>query len=169
MVDDALSARVVPFIEPDRDRKKEDKAKTGPPTVGEWHDWISRKVIRLATDYYVEAAFNGIDEDLLTARETERVRLTDEDCDVIGKPVAEFFNKWSFTRKHGRAIISGTGSAYSLVILGRWFIRVNRTASKYRNPQKPKEGRVVNNERSRQGTPDSNQPRGYTIIQPGTG
>src|SRR5215469_15246945 len=38
---------------------------TGIPTIDEWMDFFSRVVIRVATDFAIEMAFRGVDEDLL--------------------------------------------------------------------------------------------------------
>jgi hypothetical protein len=175
------TAAVVPITTASRERDKDKKAKSGPPTVGEWQDFISGIVIRMATDYYGEWVFNGIDDTLVSDNDAVRIRLTDDECDTIGKPIAELFNKLAFTRKHGRAIIGGAGSLQSMVILGRWFSRVNRLARKYHGMQRPETPRpqypqtapepggespyVANG----QSPPPSSGTGLHTVVQPGTG
>lgn len=107
-------------------------AKSGVPNIDEWMDFFSRILIRLATDFYIDLAFRGIDEDLLSEREVDRIRLDKEKRDRIARPFAEFSNKNKFTRKHGREIIGLAGSIDALAQLGVWFSSVNRIAAKYR-------------------------------------
>lgn len=122
------------YVEPPASTKPaDDKAKTTPPKIDEWMDFFSRVLIRAATDFYIDAAFRDIDEDWLSEREVERIKLAPAERDRIAKPLAELAYKSKFTRKHGRSIIALTGSIDSVIQLGMWFNRVNRVAAKYRN------------------------------------
>ena len=136
---------------------KDDKVRSGPPLVGEWQDFFSRIVIRSATNWYIDAAFRGIDEDMLSEREIEHIQMMPEERDRIAKPFAEFANKIKFLRKHGRVIIAGGGISDSVIALGMWMRRVNRIARKYRNRQ-------VN-----VGTGQSQPPQGNNGFIPGYG
>ena len=151
-----------------RERSREEKAKAGPPTLAEWQDFLADIVIRSGTDYYAEWAFKDIPDSLLTDREVMAVRLTDEECDKVGKPIAELLNKMGWSRRYGRMIIAGSGTAESVVVLGRWFARVNRIAAKHR----PVKGEVIHadvTDRTGQETPaGESQPRGF-FFNPGTG
>jgi len=109
------------------------KAKSSPPRIDEWQDFFSRILIKTATDFYINAAFEGIDEDLLTDADVERIRMAPEERDRIAKPFSEMVNKIKFFRKHGRLIIAGGGIGDSVIALGMWVRRVNRIARKYRN------------------------------------
>jgi hypothetical protein len=102
------------------------KAKAGPPALDEWMDFFSRVVIRMATDFYIDAAFSGIDENILTAREIDRVKLTKAERDRMARPFAELSNKLKFTRKHGRTIIASAGTVDAVLQMGMWVSRVNR-------------------------------------------
>jgi len=104
----------------------------GVPTIDEWLDFFSRIVIRVATDFAIEMAFRGIDENLLSDREVETIKLSDEERDRIAKPFAEFAYKNKFTRKHGREIIAAAGSIDAVLQLGLWYTRMTRIAMKYR-------------------------------------
>jgi len=108
------------------------KASAGPPKLDEWMDFFGRVLIRGATDFYIHLAFDGIDEELLTPREVERIKLSKVERERIAKPFAELANKSKLTRKHGRKIIALTGSIDSVIQLGMWISRVNRIAAKYR-------------------------------------
>ena len=107
-------------------------AKTGIPSIDEWMDFFGRVLIKVATDYYIETAFHGIDEDLLTDREIARIKLTNEERERIARPFAELAYKSKFTRKHGRSIIAAAGSVDALIQLGMWYSRVGRIAAKYK-------------------------------------
>jgi hypothetical protein len=130
------------YTEP-AERKNDDKAKSAPPNLDEWMDFVSRVLIRAATDFYIDAAFRDIDEEWLSEREVERIKLSETERDRIARPLAELANKAKFTRKHGRSIIALSGSVDSVIQLGMWFSRVNRIAAKYRqlglaNPAQPR-------------------------------
>jgi hypothetical protein len=170
-VDSAIpeEGNVLPLRERNRQRSREDKAKAGPPTLAEWQDFLADVVIRSGTDYYVEWAFREIPDELLTDREVLSLRLTDDDCDKVAKPVAELFNKLEFTRKYGRLVMAGSGTLESVVVLGRWFARVNRIAAKHR----PVKGEVIHanvTDRPGEETPagEGTGATGY-FFNPGTG
>lgn len=105
--------------------------KTTPPDATEWLDFFSNILIRAATDFYIDYAFRGIDEELLTPREIEKIHLTRTERDRISRPLSEFASKAKFMRKHGRVIISSAGSIDSLLQLGMWFSRTTRIAQRY--------------------------------------
>lgn len=108
------------------------EAKAGIPSLDEWLHFFGDIVIRLGTDYYIERAFQGVDEDLLSDRELDKILLTEKERGRIARPFAEYANKLKFTRKHGRMIIASADSVDALLQLGLWFSRVNRIAAKYR-------------------------------------
>jgi hypothetical protein len=148
-------------------------AKPGIPTIGEWEDFFSRILLRVAGDWYIQYAFSGIDENALTEREIQRIQMTDDERKRISVPFAELSHKSKVMRRYGRTIIASGGAFDAIVAIGIWTSRVNRIARKYR----PIQGRVVG-ERSRQGTPTeanggvagSNGGRvgeGWTIVNPG--
>lgn len=106
--------------------------KSGMPNIDEWMHFFSKVVIRLSTDFYIDYAFRDIDEEQLTDREIQRIRLTDLERDRMARPFAEYSNKSKFMRKHGRMIIASADSIDAVLQMGMWFSRVNRIASKYR-------------------------------------
>lgn len=126
-------SRIRADYEPPPDGKDSDRAKTSPPRIDEWQDFFSRVIIKSATNYYLELAFRGIDEDLITDADVDRIKMNQEERDRIAKPFAELVNKIKFMRKHGRMIIAGGGIGDSLIALGMWHHRVARIARKYRN------------------------------------
>jgi hypothetical protein len=151
-------------------------AKPGIPSLDEWMDFFSRIVLRVACDWYIEWAFHGVDENLLSEREVVRIQLTEEERQRIAVPLAELSHKSKFMRKHGRTIVASGGAFDAIVALGTWTSRVNRIARKH----KPNtvQGRVVPNERAGQGESSEAQPGynganggrivdGVTIINPG--
>ena len=155
-----------------RSRTTDSEPKSGPPKLDEWQDFLSRVVLGLATDAYIDWVFRGIDEDALTEREVSRLQMREEERDRIAKPIAELANKLKFTRKHGRTIIAASGSAESAWYMAMWFNRVNRVARKHR-PERPTQGKV-SHERTGPSSPAENNGTGgqhgnYTIFQPGTG
>jgi hypothetical protein len=119
------------------------EAKTGPPSLDEWTGFFSRVVLRVVTEYYISYAFRGIDEELLTEREVERLAMSDDERQLIAVPFAEISNKSKFMRKHGRMIVASGDAFNALVVLGMWASRVNRIAAKYR-PRQPKSQVRVN-------------------------
>lgn len=135
---DTRKARFRERLNAGRQRRRELEpaaASTGIPKIDEWMTFFSHVLIRTATDFVIDMAFRGIDEALLTDREINSIRLTDEERDRIAKPFAEFAYKNRFARKHGREIIATAGSIDSLLQLGLWYTRVARLASKYRKIQ----------------------------------
>ena len=112
------------------------------PRVDEWADFFSRVLIRGATDYYIERAFRDIDENLLTEREVDRIKLSQAERDRIAKPFAELANKLGFMRKHGRAIIASAGSVESAIQLGMWYSRVNRIRAAVERRTQPAAARL---------------------------
>jgi hypothetical protein len=157
------------------------EATTKPPTLDEWTSFFGKVVIKIACDWYLSFAFRGIDEDMVSDRDLERLALDDDERKLIAVPLAELSNKSKFMRKHGRSLVAGGDSFYALVVLGKWMSRVNRIASKYR-PKQPKvrvHG-MGNNGNSGQssaqangtaystGTGNGRVPNGYPIY-PGSG
>lgn len=107
-------------------------AKSGVPNIDEWMHFFSKVVIRLSTDFYIDYAFRDVDEDALSEREIERIRLTDVERDRMARPFAEYSNKSKFMRKHGRMVIASADSIDAVIQMGMWFSRVNRIAAKHR-------------------------------------
>jgi hypothetical protein len=136
------------------------EAKPGIPTIDEWLDFFSRIVLRVACDWYINWAFRGIDEELLSPRELDRLQMTDEERRRISVPFAEISHKSKFMRKHGRMIVASGGLFDALVAIGTWTSRVNRIARRHK-PTRSVPGRVVNDERSGQNAPPQNGP-GFT-------
>jgi hypothetical protein len=115
-----------------RRRKNPEEPKAGPPNIDEWMDFFSRIVIRFLTEWYVDLIFRGIDEDDISDRDAAKLLLTEEERNTIARPFAEYANKNPYMRKHGRQIVAFADSFESVVMLGRWFARVNRVAKKYK-------------------------------------
>lgn len=154
-------------------RPDKDKPRSGPPTLDEWQDLISRILLRFITEWYISFAFRGISEDQLSERDVQRLAMTAEERRQVALPLAELANKSKITRKHGRTIIAAAGSFESLMTLGIWFSRVNRIAAKYpRNNSRPKKG--SNNVGTGQNAQNGNgngfvPPESMRIYSPGTG
>jgi hypothetical protein len=151
-------------------------AKASIPSIDEWMDFFSRIVLRVACDWYIEWAFRGVDENLLTDREIDRVQMSEEERKRIATPFAEFSHKSKFMRKHGRTIVASGGMFDAIVAIGTWTNRVNRIAHRHKTPTV--QGRVVPNERTGQGESSAdgggysgaNGGRvvdGITIVNPG--
>lgn len=121
-----LRTRALP-TPPPRDATK------GIPTIDEWMDFFSRILLRVVCDWYISFAFRGINEDLLTDREIDRLQLTDEERKRIAVPLAELSNKSKVMRKYGRTIVASGGAFDALITLGTWASRVNRIASRYKS------------------------------------
>jgi hypothetical protein len=161
-----LKQRTLP-TPPPRDASK------GIPILDEWMDFFSRIFLRVLCDWYISFAFRGIDEDLLTDREVDRLQLTDEERKRIAVPLSELSYKSKLMRKHGRTIIASGGAFDALITLGTWASRVNRIASRYKT--RTVQGRVY--ERSGPGTqPGADEAAGanggrvageWTIVNPG--
>jgi hypothetical protein len=139
IADDSTKDR--PLIDPERAERatkgKADVPKSGPPNLDEWQDFFSRIILRFGMEWYTDYVFRGVDEDLVSDRDIQRLRVTREERDTIAKPFAEYANKNPFVRKHGRQVVALTGSIESVVALGVWISRVNRIAGKYK-PKKVK-------------------------------
>lgn len=171
-----------PLIDPEKEKGKKEGPKSGIPDVDEWLDFFSRIVLRTLLDWYVDYAFRGIDEDLVSERDLERLVLTKDERNEIAAPLAEYANKNKFTRKHGREIVALADSMESMIVLTRYVMRVNRIARKYR-PNKPKaqrprvtlsESGASSNGNFGQGSegfiPGANNgrfPAGYDVYNPG--
>jgi hypothetical protein len=117
------------------------EAKSGIPNIDEWMYFFSKVVLRLSTDFYIDHAFRGIDEEQLTEREVEKIKLTDTERNRMARPFAEYANKAKFTRKHGRVIIASADSIDAILQMGMWFSRVNRIAAKYKGTRSVKTSR----------------------------
>jgi hypothetical protein len=151
-------------------------ASARPPSIAEWEDFFCRIVLRVLCDWYIQLAFRGIDEDLLSDREIDRLQLSDDERRRIGVPFAEISHKSKFMRKHGRMIVASGGAMDAIIAFGVWTARVNRIARKY----KPKTVQGKMYERTGQNAPaaegnwtsGSNGGRvpgdGFTIINPGS-
>jgi hypothetical protein len=131
IMDRELEVSRIKAEKPEDDNKGKDP-KAGPPKLEEWQKFFSRVLIRSATNWYIEFAFRGIDEDELSDREVDRIKITEDEREKIARPFAELANKSKFTRKHGRTIVALTDSWDSMVTLGMWYNRVNRVARKHR-------------------------------------
>jgi hypothetical protein len=127
IVDDGKSR-----LKSDRPEALDRDAKSGIPNIDEWMHFFSNVILRLATDWYIEMAFRGVDEDLLSEREVDKIKLDKSERDRVARPLAEYSNKAKFTRKHGRMIIASADSIDAVLQLGMWFSRVNRIAAKYK-------------------------------------
>lgn len=120
---------------PQTGKAAELSARGGIPTIDEWLDFFSRVVIRMATDFAIEMAFRGVDEDLLSDREIDTIKLDGEERDRIARPFAEFAYKNKYTKKHGREIIALSGSIDAILQLGIWYARMSKIAAKYKRMQ----------------------------------
>lgn len=107
-------------------------ASKGIPALDDWMDFFSRIFLRVVCDWYISFAFRGIDEELLSNREIDRLQLTEEERKRIAVPLSELSYKSKLMRKHGRTIIASGGAFDALITMGTWASRVNRIASKYR-------------------------------------
>lgn len=134
-------------------------AKASIPSIDEWMDFFSRIVLRVSCDWYIEWAFRGVDENLLTDRDIDRVQMTEEERKRIATPFAEFSHKSKFMRKHGRTIVASGGMFDAVVAIGTWTNRVNRIARRHK-PQTV-QGKVVINDGSRSDQPQQ-APGGFT-------
>ena len=154
----------------DPEKPQRDATKSGPPTGQEWQDFFSRIVLKVAMEYYVDFVFRGVDENLITDADLERLRVRKEERDTIARPFAEYANKNTWTRKHGREILAAADSMESLVILGIWISRVNRIAKRYK-PRKPQKGKatVTNNGRERQASADGSPGENGNHVNGSTG
>lgn len=118
------------------ERKAKPAAKSGPPTLDEWQDFIGRFVLRGITEGYLNVALSDFYDDL-TPRELESIRLTKEDLKEMSAPLASLAHKNKFLRNRGRGIIASADSGEAVVALLIWMRRVNRIAKKYRKARTP--------------------------------
>lgn len=121
-----------PSLKGDRGAIIDRPAKGGIPDVNEWMSFWSGTTIRLLTDFYIELAFSGVDEDIISPGDIQRIKLKIDERNRIARPFAEFSHKSKFMRKHGRAIIASGESIDAILMLGMWFARTNRIAWKYK-------------------------------------
>jgi hypothetical protein len=144
------------------------------PSIDEWMDFFSRIFLRVVCDWYISFAFRGIDEDVLSDREVDRLQLSDEERKRIAVPLAELSNKSKVMRRYGRTIVASGGGFDALITLGTWASRVNRIAHRHR--PKVHQGRVSydgfgpGTPEAADGTEGSNGGRvggGWTIVNPG--
>lgn len=157
---------------PDRTSKPE--AKSGPPTLDEWQDFIGRFAIRGITEAYLSFALSDI-EDELSPREREQIRLTQEDLKEMAAPMASLAHKSKFARRKGRGIIAAADSMESVIAMVIWMRRVNKIAKKYRKPKNttPVQGFVVEGpENGNSGSNGEQGPgtgSGWGVFNPGSG
>jgi hypothetical protein len=122
-------------------------AKSGVPDIHEWMHFFSNVFIRLSTDFYIDWAFRDVDENDLSEREIERIKLTDVERDRMARPFAEFSNKSKFMRKRGRVIISSADSIDAILQMGMWFSRTSRIAARHKRkssqPSRPRPVRAT--------------------------
>ena len=153
-------------------RERDNEPKGTPPNVDEWLDFFSRIVIRFLTEWYVDMMFHDINEDDVTESDAAKLLLDPEERDIIARPFAEYANKNPFMKKHGRQIVAFADSFESVVILARWFGRVNRIHRKYRPQQKKPVRSEVNlnghRSESTQGTTGGQVSNGFAIYNPGS-
>jgi hypothetical protein len=151
-------------------------ASARPPSIDEWYDFFARIVLTIICDEYIDFAFRGIDEDLLSDHEVDRLQLKDDERKRMARPFAELSHKSKFMRKHGRAIVASGGAFDAIIALGAWTRRVNRIARRYR----PKTTKGTIYDSTGQGTSQAANGQwttgtdggrvfdGTTIINPGT-
>lgn len=123
-------------LKSDRPEPGNDEASGKIPSVDEWKRFTSNVVLRVLTDWYIEWAFRGIDEDLISDREAGRIKLAEDERNRIARPFAEVAYKAKFTRKHGRMIIASGDTLDAFLQMGIWYSRVSRIAAKYRRLQR---------------------------------
>lgn len=154
--------------EPKEERPKF-TAKSGPPTLEEWQDFIGRIVLRSLTEFYLDSALRGI-RDLLTDRELEEIRLTKDELKELAAPFASLAHKSKFARKRGRQIIEASNSLEAMFALIIWMRRVNRITRKYRAPKNVRKvnGNGNSGLHAEQGTQEE-PPGFFGIYNPGTG
>jgi hypothetical protein len=164
----------------DKENREPRDPSNKPPSLDEWTNFFGKVVLKVACDWYLSFAFNGVDEDALTDREVDRLAMTDKERGLISVPLAELSNKSKFMRKHGRSIVASGDAFHAMVTLGAWMSRVNRIAAKHKQSRIRVNG-VNNNGSSGQGTASPNGatytrgtangrvPDGYPVYRPGTG
>lgn len=154
-----------PEILPER---KKTEPKSGAPTLDEWQGFFSRIIIRFLTDGYLALAFRGIDEETIAERDLQRLKLTPQERSLIAVPFAEYANKSTFARKHGRKVVAAADSFESMATLALWMGRVNRIARKYRtHTPKPKAPRAKAAQHVDPGSSEQNGHREGSVIPDG--
>lgn len=145
------------------DRVSKPEAKSGPPTLDEWQDFIGRFLIRGMTEGYLALVLSDVEEEL-SPRERAMIQLTQEDLREMAAPIASLAHKSKFARRKGRAVIAAADSMESVVAMVLWMRRVNKIAKKYRKPSgnQPVTGYVVEG-------PDGGNSRQNGEQGPGTG
>lgn len=133
-------------------------AKASIPSIDEWMDFFSRIVLRVSCDWYIEWAFRGVDENLLSERDITRLQMSEEERKRIATPFAEFSHKSKFMRKHGRTIVASGGMFDAIIAIGTWTNRVNRIARRHK-PQTVQGKVVINDGTGQNQSPPS--PGGY--------
>lgn len=158
---------------PERTAKPE--AKSGPPSLDEWQDFIGRFVIRGMTEGYLSLVLSDV-EDELTPRERAMISLTQDDLREMAAPIASLAHKSKFARRKGRAVIAAADSMESVIAMVLWMRRVNKIAKKYRKPKNstPVQGYVVEgpdngNSGSYGEQGPGNVGPGFGIFNPGSG
>lgn len=181
VIDSAIDPPDRPLIDPDKPLRGAEAIKTTPPSADEWLDFFSRIILKIGMELYVDFAFRGVDESMVSDADVRRMKVRKEERDTIARPFAEFATKNKAMRKHGRQVVALTDSAESLMTLGIWARRVNRIAKKYRpkeqKPQRPQNMRIREAENgnigSDQGTvTGGNNGRlanGFGVYNPGSG
>lgn len=159
---------------PERISKPE--AKSGPPSLDEWQDFIGRFVIRGMTEGYLSLVLSDV-EDELSPRERAMIQLTQEDLREMAAPIASLAHKSKFARRKGRAVIAAADSMESVIAMVLWMRRVNKIAKKYRKPKNnpnPIQGFVVegpdngnSGQNGEQG--QGNSGGGWGVFNPGSG
>lgn len=135
----------------ERERRREEppprtaKIPTGPPSAVEWQDFLGSTVFRLLTEGYLYLVlFRHVDEQDISPRERDMVRLTKEELRDIAAPLATVASKNKLARKHGRTVIASAESYESFLDLFFWMKRVNKIAKRYRKqPTRTPEGEYV--------------------------
>lgn len=156
LIDEEIPEEKKPEILPERTKTT---PKSGAPTLDEWQNFFSRIVIRFLTDGYIAYAFRGIDENVLSDKDVQKLKMTKDERNRIAVPFAEYANKSPFARKHGRQVVAAVDSIESMATLAIWMGRVNRISRKYR-PQKQQKttGKAANDVGARQAESNGTGP-----------
>lgn len=167
---DVVPADLPADLPPKPDTKKF-TARTGPPSLEEWQDFIGKIVLRTVTEFYLDFALRDI-RDLLSDREMEEIRLTKDELKDLAAPFASLAYKSKLARKRGRQIIEASNSIEAMFALMIWTRRVNRITKKYRAPKNPKKAVQQHGNSGQyveQGTPEELGGFAPGIFNPGTG
>jgi hypothetical protein len=136
------------------------EAKTGPPSLDEWQDFLGAIVLRGLTEGYLQITlFRVIEESDLTDREKQLIRLTKEDLRDMAAPMASYANKNKFARKHGRSVIAAASSCEALIDLFIWMKRVNKITRRHAAAKKPQDNQEVRNDGQVSATDSENANR----------